>query len=114
MPPSSSQADRLLKRYPDLAGVPAGERKAIVRAAMLRPQVVIVFLLLGALGLPAYLQQMLPWLDSFELTLSLHVIAGGMLCVVLPVWIISFIVSKGLMPPLVRREMRKRGYTPHE
>ena len=110
MPPASSQADRLLKRYPDLVRVPQAERKAVVRAALRRPSVVIVFLLLAVVGMPAYLQWLLPWLDSFEMNLSLGLICKAMLGVVLPVWGITFLVSKGLMPSLVRGEIRKRGY----
>ena len=110
----SSHADRLLKRYPDLHVVPAGERKALVRATLMHPLVILPFLLLALWGLPSYVQILLPLVDAWDLPLSLGLLLKLVAGVILPVWGITFVFGKVLIPPLLRRAMRKRGFLPKD
>ncbi len=107
-----SKAERLLKRYPALAPVPATERAKVVRAALLHPVCLALFALLLLWALPTYLTYLLPLVDSWNPPLALGIIAKAVLGIILPVWIISFAVSRLVMPPLLHRIMRKRGYGP--
>ena len=84
----------------------------MVRAALFHPLVILLFLLLVLWGLPAYLITLFPLVDSWGQTLSLSLILKLVCGILLPVWGISFVFSKVLLPPLLRREMRKRGFWP--
>ena len=107
---SASRGKRLARRYPILNSVPEDARPAVVRAALKHPLVILLVVGGGLLGLPLYLNAMFGLLGVERepaLLLKLVKFAGVIL---LPVVVAVPVLSRFVLPPIIRREMRKRGY----
>ena len=107
---SVSIAERLARRYPVLAVVPPEERRPIVRAALLHPVIIVLLLLLVGVALPAYLQVVFAFLGLQGETQPLSLISKVLIALAPPVWAITFAFSRWILPPFIKRVMRKRGY----
>ena len=107
---SSPRGKRLLRRYPILAPVPEEERPAMVRAALRHPAVLVLVIGGGLLLLPPYFDWAFALLriegepDFFMKIAKLAATVLAPLCIAVP------LLSRGLIPVFIRREMQKRGY----
>ncbi len=105
-----SRAERLTRRFPDLAAAPAEERPGIVRKAMWHP-VVVVFLLVCSAGiLPPYLQFMFEWLKVESEQNMLLALAKTAAITFIPVISITHVLGRWVMPRLIRSILTRRGY----
>ena len=107
---SVSRGKRLARRYPILNSVPEDERPAIVRAALKHPLVILLVVGGGLLGLPLYLNEMFGLLGVEQEPIMLLKMVKFAGIILLPVVAAVPILSRFILPPIIRREMRKRGY----
>ena len=105
-----SAADRLARRYPDLAAVPPEERRPIVRAALAHPLVVVLLLVLAGAALPAYLHLSFTFLGLYTEDQPLSLVSKSLIALAPPIWAITFAFTRWVLPPFIRRQMKKRGY----
>jgi len=110
----SPRGRRLLKRYPVLASVPEDERPAIVRAALKSPVVLLLVVGGGLLLLPLYFNFAFAFLHIGEEPNLIFTLAKLGAVVLLPLCIAVPLLSRFLLPVFIRREMKKRGYSPQK
>lgn len=105
-----SRGKRLARRYPVLLAVPEDERPALVRSALRHPLVLLLVVGGGMLLLPFYMQEMFALLRVEQETVFLLKLAklGGI--VLLPVVVAVPLLSHFVLPRILVKEMRKRGY----
>ncbi len=108
----TDREQRLARRYPALQNVPPTERQAIVRGALIHPVVLGTVLAFGLLILPDYLALSLRILNIENEPNSLIMIAKTGLMMLLPLCILTPILTKLVMPLFIRKAMQKRGYDP--
>lgn len=105
-----SRGKRLARRYPLLAVAPEDERPAIMRAVLRHPLILLLLFGGGLLLLPLYLGEMFTLLQveqEANFFLKLAKLAG---IVFLPVIALVPLLTRFVLPPFIRKELRKRGY----
>ena len=109
-PVPASRGKRLLRRYPVLAPVPEDERPAVVRASLRHPAVLLLVLGGGLLLLPLYFDwafRLLGVESESNLMLQMAKLGGAVLA---PCILAVPLLSRFVIPIVIRREMKKRGY----
>lgn len=109
-----TRGERLARRYPILRKVPENERPAIVRAALRHPLMLLLVAGGGMLLLPLYFQKILGLIameGQQSLLLQIAIYAG---IVLLPLLVAVPLLTRFVMPRILRKEMIKRGYSPDD
>lgn len=109
-----TRGERLARRYPVLRKVPENERPVIVRAALRHPLMLLLVVGGGMLLLPLYFRKMLGLIamdGQHNLLLQFAFYAG---IVLLPVLVAVPLLTRFVLPRILRKEMIKRGYSPDD